>query len=286
MSRSVAGLVILDKIPGIRTVINKTNSIENEYRNINYEILVGTDDLITVTKENGCTFHLDYSKVYWNPRLGTEHETIAKLLKRSTVFYDVFAGVGPFTIPAGKNCTVLANDLNPASFQWLQKNIVANKVSQRVTAFNMDAREFIQTVVKADMISRYTDDEASDLRFAMNLPASAETFLNSFRGLLRGCLNEDLEAVFHPPLVYLYCFEKGGGPSSEVYDRVRRHLDFSLEDASIKKHCVRKVAPNKDMLRLEFILPREVLLSKEDIAPISADVLSDNPPGICGVLCI
>ena len=42
---------------------------------------------------------------------------------------DLFAGVGPFAIPAGKKgCTVHANDLNPASYDALQANIVHNKV--------------------------------------------------------------------------------------------------------------------------------------------------------------
>jgi tRNA (guanine37-N1)-methyltransferase len=42
---------------------------------------------------------------------------------------DVFAGVGPFAIPAAKNgVTVYANDLNPESYRWLQANKTLNKV--------------------------------------------------------------------------------------------------------------------------------------------------------------
>jgi len=39
---------------------------------------------------------------------------------------------------------VLANDLNPNSFKYLEQNIKLNKVSSRVTAFNMDGRSFIR----------------------------------------------------------------------------------------------------------------------------------------------
>lgn len=44
---------------------------------------------------------------------------------------DMFAGVGPFAIPAARNvgCKVYANDLNPHSFQYLQENVKLNKVS-------------------------------------------------------------------------------------------------------------------------------------------------------------
>jgi len=43
---------------------------------------------------------------------------------------DVFAGVGPFAIAAAKKgCIVYANDLNPASYKYLQENVVLNKVN-------------------------------------------------------------------------------------------------------------------------------------------------------------
>lgn len=46
---------------------------------------------------------------------------------------DVFAGVGPFALPAAKRgCGVLANDLNPGSFEYLQQNIRDNLVSAPV----------------------------------------------------------------------------------------------------------------------------------------------------------
>lgn len=42
---------------------------------------------------------------------------------------DVFAGVGPFAVPAAKNgCAVFANDLNPDSVKWLRHNVNSNNV--------------------------------------------------------------------------------------------------------------------------------------------------------------
>jgi tRNA (guanine37-N1)-methyltransferase len=44
----------------------------------------------------------------------------------------MFAGIGPFSIPAAKKgCTVLANDLNPKSYHYLQENRKLNKVRGR-----------------------------------------------------------------------------------------------------------------------------------------------------------
>lgn len=39
---------------------------------------------------------------------------------------------------------MLANDLNPISYKYLQQNITLNKVQRDVTAFNMDGRAFIR----------------------------------------------------------------------------------------------------------------------------------------------
>ena len=39
---------------------------------------------------------------------------------------------------------MLANDLNPISYKYLQQNIKLNKVQSQVTAFNRDGREFMR----------------------------------------------------------------------------------------------------------------------------------------------
>eukprot|EP00349_Pseudokeronopsis_sp_Brazil_P009049 CAMPEP_0202973018 /NCGR_PEP_ID=MMETSP1396-20130829/45243_1 /ASSEMBLY_ACC=CAM_ASM_000872 /TAXON_ID= /ORGANISM="Pseudokeronopsis sp., Strain Brazil" /LENGTH=70 /DNA_ID=CAMNT_0049704355 /DNA_START=327 /DNA_END=539 /DNA_ORIENTATION=+ len=63
----------------------------------------------------------------------------------------MFCGVGPLALKAAvkKGVKVLANDLNPVCFEYLQKNIALNKVSKLIKPFNMDAREFARMVVKA-----------------------------------------------------------------------------------------------------------------------------------------
>lgn len=53
-----------------------------------------------------------------------------QLFKPEEVIADVFAGVGPFAIPAArKGCAVFANDLNPNSAKYLSKNVTDNRVS-------------------------------------------------------------------------------------------------------------------------------------------------------------
>lgn len=80
-------------------------------------------------REGDCTFAFDFTKVYWNSRLSGEHERIVHMFKPDAVVADVFAGVGPFALPAAKKgCAVLANDLNPESYKYLVQNIKSNNV--------------------------------------------------------------------------------------------------------------------------------------------------------------
>ncbi|KAK2369662.1 Met-10 like family protein [Trifolium repens] len=57
--------VVLDKNkPKIQTVANKTDSIHNEYRTMQLEVLAGNHSLVTTLAENGLRFHVDLAKVY------------------------------------------------------------------------------------------------------------------------------------------------------------------------------------------------------------------------------
>lgn len=83
----------------------------------------------TSQSENDCRFTFDFREVYWNSRLHTEHERLIHKFDKSDLVADVFAGVGPFAIPAAKKgCAVLANDLNPSSHKYLTLNIAENRV--------------------------------------------------------------------------------------------------------------------------------------------------------------
>ena len=64
------------------------------------------NDFVVSVRENGAKFMFDFSKVYWNPRLVTEHQKVVDLLKVGDFLFDVFAGVGPFSVPAAMKAKV------------------------------------------------------------------------------------------------------------------------------------------------------------------------------------
>lgn len=137
--------VIFDKNqPKIKTVVNKVGTISNEFRVPSFEILEGEENLVTEVKQYGATFRLDYGMVYWNSRLEHEHKRLVSQFQPGQIICDMFSGVGPFAIPAAqRGCHVFANDLNPASVNYLRTNAELNKVKGKVSVYNMDAREFM-----------------------------------------------------------------------------------------------------------------------------------------------
>ncbi len=77
-------------------------------------MVAGEQSLVTQVRENGCAFKLDFREVYWNSRLEREHRRLIDILRPGEAVCDMFAGIGPFAIPAAaKGCYVYANDLNP-----------------------------------------------------------------------------------------------------------------------------------------------------------------------------
>ncbi|XP_054287539.1 tRNA (guanine(37)-N1)-methyltransferase [Macrosteles quadrilineatus] len=255
----VIGEVLLDKLKRVRTVVNKVDNIENTFRVFKMEVLAGEPNFVTEVKENYVTFKFDFSSVYWNSRLSTEHQRIVNRLEPGSVLYDVFAGVGPFSIPAAKKkCTVLANDLNPESFKWLQHNAKINKVGNNFKAFNKDGADFIKEDIKQHILQEKGNVKS---HIVMNLPALAHTFLPCFRNLFSA---DDLASVKYLPLTHVYCFVKGVDNYKEMAkELVESELNCSITESLDEITFVRNVAPNKEMMRVSFQLNENILLDKK-----------------------
>lgn len=264
MSVNPSGNVILDKQPGIETVVNKLANIDETFRFFKMEVLAGKPNMTTTIQENGCTFKFDFSKVYWNSRLHTEHRKIIDMLNPNDIVLDVFAGVGPFAVPAcRKGCIVHANDLNPAAYEALISNGIRNKV-KGLYSYCQDGREFIRTVV-AKLILEYkgkTDYIVSHI--LMNLPMTAVEFLDVFRGLFTG-LPLVLRSKVKLPKIHCYCFSKSVDDLEQDSVRmVEEHLGTQLQANTYDVRMVRNVAPNKRMTRVSFSLPSTIAYYQQE----------------------
>lgn len=283
--------LLMDKNSTVRTVINKTDDVgeESEYRTFKYEVLAGPDKMLVSISEEHCSFTFDYSKVYWNSRLSTEHKRLVSLFKEGEAVCDVMAGVGPFAVPAGKkNVFVWANDLNPDSYTSLAHAIKQNKVYRFVQAFNQDGRSFIRSSTEALLRSprkayirkapgKKSTRESDNIKtfyepktfqhYVLNLPASALTFLPSFIGLYPPKLSALIGSDVAMPLIHVYSFStKSDGnveESKKICEEICQQLKYrmelgKIEDGGIEVHDVRDVAPKKRMFCASFRLPKEV----------------------------
>ena len=262
--------MLLDKnSPQIKTVVNKTNTIHDTFRFFKMEVLAGESNLYTSVKQDGCIFEFDFSKVYWNSRLQTEHSRLVEFFDLDDVVCDMFAGVGPFAIPAAKKgCIIYANDLNPASYEALLKNAKINHVKDKIYAFNMDGRDFVRKMVEVSSSSSPSSSSSSSTtdqsikgndskilkpftHVVMNLPASAVEFLDVFHGLYSAHKHLVL------PMIHCYCFSKSQSPGEDAKQQVEEKLGSSLT-SECNVHCVRDVAPKKVMVCVSFKLPESV----------------------------
>lgn len=261
--KKLIGELILDKNASIRTVINKVDDVggENAYRTFKYEVLAGPNDMNVIVKEQHCTFSFNYSRVYWNSRLSTEHERLVSLFQPGEAVCDVMAGIGPFAVPAGrKNVFVAANDLNPDSYTALTDAIRRNRVSLCVKPYNQDGMTFIRDAttellttphsiklmpkIPARSLARRTASPPLGKRlvrprvfghYVMNLPASAITFLPAFIGLYHDAdrasiptrPGTDDEPVM--PTVHVYTFSTKSADNvaqaKEICKEISRQLD-------------------------------------------------------------
>ncbi|XP_057457824.1 tRNA (guanine(37)-N1)-methyltransferase 1 [Lotus japonicus] len=244
--------VVLDKNkPKIKTVVNKIDSIQNEYRTMQLEVLAGNHSLVTTVVENGIRFQVDLATVYWNSRLATERQRLLSGFTRNDVICDVFSGVGPLAISAARIVKrVYANDLNPYAIEYLERNSVLNKLERKIKVFNMDGRRFIKAI--------YASDKAQSItQVVMNLPNDAAEFLDAFRGIYK---DRPKDGEFTLPMIHVYGFSKARDPEFDFHERIRIAL---LEVAvNVEMRRVRLVAPGKWMLCASFILPKSVAFAK------------------------
>jgi tRNA (guanine37-N1)-methyltransferase len=202
------------------------------------ELLAGEPDYETEVIQSGVRFQLDFSKVYWNSRLESEHDSLVGTFADGSIVADAMCGIGPFAIRAAlrKKCKVFANDLNPDSHKWLVRNVDLNGVKDLVQCFNMDARAFI-TQIFADGGCDY---------LVMNLPATAVEFLD----VIGQCTLRFRETA-RLPIVHFHSFD-AKDQDHEVSLKQRAEAALAMPLPRLTVHRVRDVSPGKDMFRCTF----------------------------------
>ena len=168
--KEIIGKTLLEQIKNANTVFCQSSPVEGDFRIRDLEFLAGENKTQTEYKEFGCRFLVDVEKVFFSPRLSTERNRIADLVKDGETIINMFGGIGMFSIMATKKkkCTVYNIDINPDAAKLCEKNISLNKLAGNVISLHGDATQIINEKLKG-----------KGNRVLMLLPERSDEFLDS-----------------------------------------------------------------------------------------------------------
>jgi len=161
------GKALLSELSNVKVVMDQEGGIEGEYRLRKLRHLAGEKRTLTLHRENGCVFKVDVAKCYFSPRLSTERLRIARLVKPKERVLNMFAGVGPYSIPIAKlaGARVTSCELNEYAAELHVENSRLNKVQTLVDVIAGDAADLPRVVT-----TRFD-------RILMPLPSEADRFV-------------------------------------------------------------------------------------------------------------
>ena len=222
--KKTIGKVLLEKVKTAKSVFYQSSPVSGNFRTRRLELLAGEDKTETEYKENGCRFKVDVEKAFFSPRLSTERERIANLIKDGETVINMFGGVGMFSIIAAKKkkCVVYNIDINPSATKLCEQNIKLNKLVGKVESLTGDAAKIIE-----ERLSGIGD------RVLMLLPEKSDEFLDSA-----------IKAAKKNGIIHYYCHIHGD-KKNEVSRLAKEHF---LEIMKIKAEIlgskiVRPVGP-------------------------------------------
>jgi len=133
---------LLEELGRVRVVLRQASPHEGDYRLRRLEWLAGEPRTLTTHNEHGCSFKVDLAKVYFTPRLSYERLRVAKLAREGEVAFNMFAGVGCFSIMLAKlkRVEVVSVDLNLDAARLMAENVKINKVHSLVHVIHGDSR--------------------------------------------------------------------------------------------------------------------------------------------------
>ena len=222
------GEAILKVHRHIKAVFAKGSKVEGKYRVRELVHLAGEKRTETVHRENGIRLKLDVAKVYFSPRLATERMRVFRKAKPGEVIFDMFAGVGPYSILLAKKAKlVFACDINPWAIRYLEENVRLNRVNNVVPILS-DVRK-VAGKIKAD-------------RVVMNLPKFADRFLRE------AMLSVRLGGVIH---------YYGFGPEEDLFSEHEAKIkatarELGLKVKFIERRKVRPYAPRQFNIAIDF----------------------------------
>jgi tRNA (guanine37-N1)-methyltransferase len=215
---------------GVKTVLAQASRVSGDYRLRKLNCIGGEEKTLTIHKEHGCTFLVDVEKCYFSPRLSGERLRIASLVKSKEIIVNMFSGVGCFSIIIARkvpSAKVYSIDINPAAVKFMEENIKANRVQERVIPLLGDSKEIMKTQLQ----------QVAD-RILMPLPEKAFEYLPIAVSALKHSSG----------WIHLHAFEHADKTEDPV-EKVKQKVAGALDSLGVvfripHSHIVRSTGPN------------------------------------------
>ncbi len=143
------GEVILARFPFVRTVCRKLGPAVGARKAPQVEVIAGEPRTETTHREGGCLFRLDVARVIFSKGNIRERQRMARVVREGEVVFDLFAGIGYFTIhmaKTGRPAVIYASDINPVALHYLAVNVHLNKVRGLVVPVLADCRRLAEAL--------------------------------------------------------------------------------------------------------------------------------------------
>lgn len=240
--KKIVAEAIISINKAVKTVYEKKSEIKDLFRLRKLNLVAGIDIPETIYKENNCIFKLDIKKVYFTPRLVYERERIASSdIKINECIFDLFAGVGTFSIQIAKthNVKVFSFDINPHAYNYLKENIKLNKLEGLIHPFNLDVRDLINPLNKIGNTLKNSAD-----RIIMNLPELSLNYIDVACYLMKA----------QGGIIHIYQFCAKPNPIKKAINNIRKslnHYGWSIDNI-IKSKVVKAFSPKSDLIVVDL----------------------------------
>lgn len=138
----------------ITTVLEKVAKIKGRLRTPTTKWIAGEKTKEALYTENGCSFRLNVDTCYFSPRLASERNELASLVRKGERVLVMFGGVGPFAVVMGKqnpHAELVSVELGREPSRYAAENVKRNKTSN-VVCVQGDVRRKVPSLGTFDRI--------------------------------------------------------------------------------------------------------------------------------------
>ncbi|OIO42056.1 hypothetical protein AUJ63_04155 [Candidatus Pacearchaeota archaeon CG1_02_35_32] len=125
----------LKRHKSVRTILEKEGKFSGRLRTQKTGWLAGEKTKEALYKENGCLFRFNVDTCYFSPRLSTERDKMAKMVKKNESVLVMFGGVAPFAIIIAKHTKagkITSVELGRECSKYAKMNVKRNKVNVEI----------------------------------------------------------------------------------------------------------------------------------------------------------